>query len=213
MSGEPNSVSKVLIVDDHPIMCEGLRQLIDHEDDFTVCGVEEDVEGARRAIAEEKPDLVIVDLNLKGQDGLRLVVEHPTLPMLVLSMHEAALYIERSLRAGARGYLTKQEGSMEVLQALRAVRRGEIYLSDGQPLPEDPVNKLTKRQFEVFKLVGKTAQGNQRIAEELHVSVKTVESHKSHIMQKLGLESTTELIRYAMRWFERNEPPEDPVPS
>ena len=193
---------KVLNVDDHPIVCEGLSRLINQEADFSVCAIEEDVDGALQAITDHAPDIVIVDLNLNGQDGLRLIVEHPELPMLVLSMHEADLYIERALHAGARGYLTKQEASGEVLNALRTILAGEIYLSKPRPVPDDPVEGLSKREFEVFRLVGQTSQGTRQIAEALHVSIKTVESHKRNIKKKLGLESATELIRYAMRWFE-----------
>jgi len=209
MKEQLRPVNKVLIVDDHPIVCEGLRRLIDQEHDFTVCGIEEDVAGALQAILDHAPDIAIVDLNLKGEDGLQLIVQFPTIPMLVLSMHETESHIKRALRAGARGYLTKQEASEEVLLALRNILQGEIYVSGSLPPAEDPVKSLSKRELEVFRLVGKTAQGTRQIAEGLNVSVKTVESHKRNIKQKLGLASATELTRYAMRWFERNDPPED----
>jgi DNA-binding NarL/FixJ family response regulator len=206
MKDQLRPVNKVLIVDDHPIVCEGLRRLIDQEDDFTVCGIEEDIEGALQATLNQTPDIVIVDLNLKGEDGLRLIIQYPDIPMLVLSMHGARLFIKRALHAGARGYLTKQEASEEVLSALRSILGGKIYLSRSLSLVEDPVETLSKREFEVFRMVGTTDLGTRQIAEELNLSVKTVESHKRNIKGKLGLTSATGLIRYAMRWSEHNDP-------
>ena len=212
------AVNKVLIVDDHPIVCEGLRQLIDQEDDLEVCGIEDDVAGALEAIRRHEPDVVIVDLNLRGDDGLQLIRSAqnrtPQPRMLVLSMHEDGLYVERALRAGAQGYLTKQEASGRVLTALRDILNGEIYLSDrlrrrqeereaAQPA-SDPMEDLSNRELQVFRLIG-AGFGTRQIAEELHVSIKTVESHRRNIKQKLKLDSAMDLVRQAVRWSEREE--------
>ena len=210
---------RVLIVDDHPIVCEGLRLLINHESDLHVCGIEEDLNSALQAVEDLEPDIAIIDLNIKGGDGLQLIkaikLMERDIPMLVLSMHDEGLYAERALRAGARGYLTKQEAGDRVLTALRSILRGEVYLTSAlrgrlnrgkdlfQPI-QDPVEDLSDRELQIFRLIG-LGHGTRQISEELNVSIKTIESHRRNIKTKLGLDSATELVRQAVRWCEREE--------
>ena len=210
-----DSVRKVLIVDDHPIVCAGLKQIIDHEADFAVCGTAENVNGGLEAIRQHAPDVVIVDLILGGDDGLQLIKATRNFEnrprLLVLSMHEERIFVERALRAGAQGYLTKLEVSEMVIVALRSILEDKIYLSPrvedythlqgGGPKRADPVDDLSDRELQVFRLIGE-GHGTRRISEELGVSIKTVESHRRNIKQKLGLTSATELVRHAVRWVE-----------
>lgn len=222
----PPKPRRVLIVDDHPIVCEGLRLLINHESDLQVCGVEEDLSSALAAVESLKPDIAIIDLNIKGGDGLQLIkaikLMESDIPMLVLSMHDEGLYAERALRAGARGYLTKQEAGDRVLTALRSILRGEIYLTSalrgrlnrGKDLfqqIQDPVEDLSDRELQIFRLIG-MGHGTRQISEELNVSIKTIESHRRNIKTKLGLDSATELVRQAVRWCEKEQSIE-PSPS
>ena len=156
----------MLIVDDHPIVCQGLQALIDAQDDFSVCGVAEDVAGALDTISREQPDIAIVDLNLKGGDGLELIKARRghELPILVLSMHEEGLYAERAIRAGAKGYLMKQEASDKVIDALRCVLAGELFVSDtlrsrllessDPQTASDPMADLSDRELQIFRLIG-----------------------------------------------------------
>lgn len=208
---------KVLIVDDHPIVCQGLKAIIDLEVDLSVCGVAEDVVGALRVIAKKDPDIAIVDLNLKGGDGLELIKANHSqgrdLPILVLSMHDEGLFAERALRAGAKGYLMKQEASDKVINALRNILRGELFVSEAlrnrlaeasKAHPEsDPVADLSDRELQVFRLIG-LGQGTRNIAETLNLSIKTIESHRRNIKQKLGIRSAPELVRHAVRFCEQN---------
>ena len=208
----------ILIVDDHPMLRRGLASLIESEPDLTVCGEASGCQAALQAIRQSKPDLVIVDLGLEGCDGLDLIKEmklhHPGTPALVLSMHDESLYAERALRAGARGYVTKQQLDDTVLIAIRRLCNGEMYLSEkigarfaqkflgGRTLETDsPLAVLTDRQLEVFRLIGQ-GQGTRRIAKRLHLSIKTIESHREHIKQKLALDSGAELVRRAIHWIE-----------
>jgi DNA-binding NarL/FixJ family response regulator len=206
----------VLVIDDHPIVRERLAELINQESDLVVCGEAEDSHQARKAVAELQPDIAIVDITLKDTYGIELIKEfkdrYPKLPMLVLSMHDEALYGERALRAGARGYLTKQEATKKVVDAIRKVLDGQIYTSEKMaanilqkvaggksPGGGSPTDVLTDRELEVFQLLG---QGKtvKEIAESLFVSAKTVEAHREHIKQKMNFKTSAELLRYAIQF-------------
>jgi DNA-binding NarL/FixJ family response regulator len=209
---------RILIVDDHPMMRQGLTQLIGAESDLAVCGGVENAERALDAIGALKPDLVLADISLPGKNGLELIKDfqavQPGLPVLVISMHDETLYAGRVLRAGGRGYIMKQEGGTKLMQAIRRVLGGQIYVSEKMSAEiletfsgrragteGSPVEKLTDREFEVFQLIGQ-GRGTRDIAEKLHLSVKTVEVHRANIKAKLTLKSASELIRFAVRWSE-----------
>ncbi len=209
----------VLIVDDHPIVREGLAQLIDQESDLQVCGQAEDAHEAMQAIRQLAPDLVIVDISLKDTSGMELIkdlkVQYPRLPVLTLSMHDEAVYGERALRAGARGYIMKQEATEKVVTAIRRVLAGEIYVSDGMAAKMvskivgggareggSPVECLSDRELEVFRLIGE-GYSTREMAEKLHLSVKTIETYRAHIKDKLNLEDANELLRCAIQWVSR----------
>jgi DNA-binding NarL/FixJ family response regulator len=214
----PPAKRTILIVDDHPLLRHGLAALIKSEPDLDVCGEAATSAAALEAIRQQSPDLVIVDLALDGADGLDLIktmkARHPEIPALVLSMHDEALYAERALRAGARGYVNKQQLEDMLLVAIRRVLNGETYLSEktkarfaerflgGATLDKDsPLAVLTDHELNVFRLIG---QGlcTREIAQQLHLSVKTIESYREHIKQKLTLESGAELVRRATLWVE-----------
>jgi DNA-binding NarL/FixJ family response regulator len=214
--GEGLGRRRVLIVDDHPIFREGLTQSISREPDLTVCGEAENAPQAMDAVARLRPDLVIVDITLPGKSGLELVRElhavSPELPLLAVSMHEESLYASRILRAGARGYVMKQETPKTLLQAIRHVLDGGIYVSprmsaqilesySAQALRHraSPIEQLSDREFEVFHLVG-LGRNNHDIARQLHLSLKTVAAHQANIRRKLGLDTSSDLIRFAVRW-------------
>jgi DNA-binding NarL/FixJ family response regulator len=206
----------VFLVDDHPIVRQGLTLLINQEPDLTVCGQAEEMHSALQAIQSFHPDIMIVDISLNGPDGLELLknirAKHSGMPVLILSMHDESIYAERALRAGANGYIMKQEATEKVLVALRRILAGEIYVSDrvgnhmlqhyirgASPLPQSSVAELTDRELEVFRLIGE-GHGTRQIAEELHLSVKTVESYQAHIKDKLSLRSARELVQHAIQW-------------
>ncbi len=207
---------KVLLVDDHPILRKGLSLLINQESDLVVQGEAEDARKALEMIEKLKPDLVIVDISLPGVDGLELLknirLRHAELPALVVSMHDEALFAERALRAGARGYIMKQEAVEKVLVAIRRVLAGEIFVSsaittkmlekfvDGDTkTATSPLALLSDRELTVLHLIGQ-GFGTRQIAEKLHLSVKTVESYRSHIKEKLRLSNATDLLKYAIHW-------------
>jgi DNA-binding NarL/FixJ family response regulator len=207
---------RVLVVDDHPIVRQGLALMIDREPDLEVCGEAEEVVSALAAIAATRPDVVLLDISLPGPDGIEVLkairTSDPALPVLVLSMHDESVYAERALRAGANGYIMKQEATENVLVALRRVLRRELYVSDriassmlrqiasGTVKPEQaPMARLSDRELEVFRLIGE-GHGTRRIAEELHLSVKTVESYQAHIKDKLALQSSRDLVQRAIEW-------------
>jgi DNA-binding NarL/FixJ family response regulator len=209
---------KVLIVDDHQIMRFGLSQLIQEEPDLMVCGEAESPSAALKAVAQTDPDVVIVDISLKDGNGIELIkdikVRWPDLPILVLSMHEESFYAERVLRAGARGYVTKAEVSARVIEGIRKVLDDGVYVSEtiaskmlrklvGRTSSIDtfPVDRLSDREFQVFELIGQGSQTRQ-IAERLHLSLRTVEAHREHIKGKLNLESATDLLTYAVQWYQ-----------
>jgi DNA-binding NarL/FixJ family response regulator len=213
-SGEPRRT--ILIVDDHPIFREGLTQSINREPNLIVCGEAETAAEALSSVAQSTPDLIIVDITLPGKSGLELIRDlralYPNLALLAVSMHEESLYASRILRAGARGYVMKQESPRVLLQAIRQVLQGGIYVSpkmsaliletySGQRTGGDssPIDRLTDREFEVFHLIGQ-GHDNQRIAGQLHVSLKTVVVHQANIRRKLSLKTSSDLIRFAVRW-------------
>jgi DNA-binding NarL/FixJ family response regulator len=206
---------RIMLVDDHPVMREGLAQLIIQEPDLSVCGQYEDAAQAFAAIPALSPDLAIIDLSLKGSSGLELVKNiralHPKLLILVLSMHDESLYAERVLRAGAAGYIMKQEATGKVLRAIREVLGGGVYLSEkmsakfmhqwigGQPHQGgSSLERLSDRELEVFGLIGQ-GKGTREIAQHLRLSVKTIESHRAHIKEKLSLKDANELVHTAIR--------------
>lgn len=213
---------RILIVDDHPMMREGLAQLIEHELDLAVSAQADNAAQALAAIETQMPDLAVVDISLPDRSGLELIKDlqtmHPKLPLLVVSMHDETLYAERVLRAGGRGYIMKQEGGRKLMEAIRQVLAGHIYVSEKMSAkilelfsgrrPEagkSPVEGLSDREFEVFQLIGQ-GQGTRQIAQHLHLSVKTVEVHRANIKKKLELSSGPELVRYAIRWAEAQRP-------
>lgn len=210
---------KVLIVDDHPIVRQGLRLMIDAEPDLVVCGEAQSAREARDAIRQHEPDVVIVDISLAQGDGLELVrdvhAQHAELPMLVLSMHDELIYAERLLAAGASGYIMKQAASDQLLVALRRVLSGETYLSEalaqslersrgaGAGMPGtsvDPVKRLSNRELQVLSLIGR-GQSSREAAEGLGLSVKTVETHRQSLKRKLNLATNAQLLQYAINWY------------
>ena len=209
---------KILIVDDHPILRKGLSMLINQEVDLLVQGEAEDARKALEMIEKVKPDMIIVDISLPGVDGVELLknikLRYPDLPTLVVSMHDESLFAERALRAGARGYIMKQEAVEKLLVAIRHVLSGEIFVSnkiatkmlekfvDGDTkTATSPVALLSDRELTVLHLIGQ-GFGTRQIAEKLHLSVKTVESYRSHIKEKLRLGNATDLLKYAIQWMQ-----------
>jgi len=209
----------ILIVDDHPIVCRGLRELVADEPDLEVCGEAEDVSGALQRVKSLRPDVVVIDLSLKGGHGLELIQEikagNEHIKMLVSSMHDESLYAERVLRAGAMGYISKQESPDKIVGALRQVLRGEIYLSSrmsnrllhrltsGQSFGSSPIDNLSDRELQVFEMIGQ-GLATKEIALKLDLSRKTIEAHREKIKSKLNLKTGTELSRHATQWVLEN---------
>ena len=206
----------VLIVDDHPLLRQGLALLINQQQDMRVCGEAEEAQAALQCVAQKKPDIMILDISLKGPDGLELLKSiralDPDLPVLILSMHDEAIYAERALRARANGYIMKQEATEKVLVAVRRILNGDVYLSDsmskkmlqqyidGAPsIVQSRIAALSDRELEVFREIGE-GRGTRAIAEQLHLSIKTVETYQAHIKEKLSLRSGRELIQHAIQW-------------
>jgi DNA-binding NarL/FixJ family response regulator len=211
----------VFVIDDHPIVREGLTQLINREPDLAVCGTAEDIYEALKAMQTLKPDIALADISLKGADGIELIknlkIRMPALPVLVLSIHDESIYAPRALRAGARGFIMKQEATENVLLALRRVLSGEIYLSKRMAnkmlqqfvgasgtAQKFSIDRLSDRELEVFRLIGQ-GHGTRRIAEELRLSVKTVESYREHIKEKMTLSDASELVQHAIQWLQREK--------
>lgn len=209
---------RVMIIDDHPIVRQGLRQLINREADLLVCGEAEDATEALATLKTIMPDVALIDLSLKGINGIELIKTikslYPRLPMLVVSMHDEARYAERALRAGARGYVAKQERIEVILKAIRQVLRGDIYLSESMiprvltKMIDEPTEQgtgvaelLSDRELEIFQLVGQGLKTSQ-VADQLHLSIKTVESHCTHIKKKLQLRNAIELYQRAYEWVQ-----------
>lgn len=207
---------RVLIVDDHPLLREGIACLINNQPDLVVCGEAEDRAGALAITKTTKPDLAVVDISLKDQSGLELIkdfkVRFPELLILALSVHDESVYAERALRAGARGYVMKREASEKVLEAIRSVLDGNVYVSSriaagildkatGHPLAtlRSVLDVLSDREMDVLMWIGK-GYGSNQIAKQLHISVKTVEAHRSNIKLKLKLPSSSELLQCAIGW-------------
>lgn len=208
--------TKIFVVDDHPIVRQGIAQLINQEDDMVCVGNAADSTSALEQIAVLKPDLAMVDISLQGISGLELTKKittyHPSTLVLIISMHKESSYFERSLRAGARGYIMKQEATEHIAKAIRAALRGEVYIN--QEVRSGIMNKyiegemnitvassksLSDRELEVFQLIGQ-GFATRSIAAALHVSVKTVESHYANIKAKLDLKNSHELIQHAVKW-------------
>ncbi len=207
---------KILIVDDHPIMRQGLALLIRTDSTLEVCGEADSASKAVEATMRLKPDLVIADISLPGRNGLELIKDlhalQPGLPVLVVSMHDEAIYAERVLRAGGRGYVMKGEGGQKLMTAIHQVLSGGIFVSQnisaqilelfsGRRAGTSPVEKLSDREFEVFQLIGQ-GRSTREIAAELHISIKTVEVHRVNIKEKLDLKTASELIHFAVRWVD-----------
>jgi DNA-binding NarL/FixJ family response regulator len=207
---------RVLLVDDHPIVRQGLALLIDREPDLCVCGEGDSAHTAFHAIKTLRPDLVVLDISLSGPDGLDVLKEIRTktenLPILILSMHDESIYAERAMRAGANGYIMKQEATERVLVAIRRILQGDVYLSDrltntmlqqyvhgASTAKKSPLVNLTDRELEVFRLIGE-GHPTRQIADELHLSVKTIESYQAHIKEKLALRNARELVQHAIEW-------------
>jgi DNA-binding NarL/FixJ family response regulator len=208
----------VFIVDDHPLVREGLEQLILQAPDLSVGGYAEEAGPAYDAIVKSRPEIIVIDLSLRGESGLELIKRLQLLPqpprMLVLSMHDEAFYAERALRAGALGYVMKRESPGKVIDAIRQVLAGRIYVSEsitsevmgkfvGAPAAHDEplVERLSDREMEIFRRMG-NGQRTRTIADELHISLKTVQTHCMHIKEKLGITDATMLMREAVRWVE-----------
>jgi len=210
--------TRVLLVDDHPLVRQGIRMLVGAEPDLEVCGEAEDAAGALRVLKDVGADVAVVDLTLKDSSGLELIKDihqrFPKVRVLVVSMRNEGLYAERALRAGARGYVTKEEGPEEVLAGIRTVRAGEIHVSPrlasqvmrriipgAAQRQEGPpsVQNLTDRELEVLELIGQGLATGE-VARRLHISPKTVDSHREHLKEKLGLGSAPELLKFAIQW-------------
>ena len=205
----------VFVVDDHPLLRQGLALLINQQQDLEVCGEAEEAQTAMQAISHRLPDILIVDISLSGPDGLDLLKSirgsYPSLPVLILSMHDEAVYAERALRARANGYIMKQEATEKVLIAVRRILNGDVYLSDrmankmlqqyigGASAIQSQISTLSDRELEVFRLIGE-GRRTREIAEGLHLSIKTVETYQAHIKEKLSLRSGRELIQHAIQW-------------
>jgi DNA-binding NarL/FixJ family response regulator len=209
---------RVLLIDDHPFMRAGLGQLIQQQPDLEVGGEAGNPAEAFAALAKSRPDIVLTDLTMPGRSGLEFIKDviaaDPTIAVLVVSMHDEAVYAERALRAGARGYIMKEAGGEALLGAIRQVLRNEIYVSPRMSArilesvstrrprgSSSPIETLTDREFEVFQLIGQ-GKSTRDIATQLHLSPKTVDVHRSHIKEKLELKDVTALVRHAVRWVE-----------
>ena len=218
--------SHVVIVDDHPVLCDGLKQLIDRQPDLTCVGVADNTSEAKRLVQECKPDLMVLDLRLKGGDALDFIktlrVEFPEVKVLVLSQYDELIFAERTLRAGASGYIMKENVTDEVLRAVRKVLAGELYFSERvaaavvqRTLRDKPiasrtdVERLSDREMQVFQLLG-AAYTPREIAEQFHLSRKTVETHCEKIKHKLTLQTAAELKRFARQWASKNLVPSEP---
>ncbi|MEO6992759.1 MAG: response regulator transcription factor [Lacunisphaera sp.] len=209
---------RVLIVDDHPFMRAGLAQLIERQTDLGVAGEAGSPAEALQLLAAGGTDLVLTDMTMPGRSGLDFLKDlqalHPTIPVLVVSMHDEMVYAERALRAGARGYIMKEAGGENLLAAIRQVLGGQVYVSprmsaqlldsfSGRKTRDSnsPFGKLTDREFEVFQLIGQ-GHSTREIAHQLCLSTKTVDVHRGNLKAKLDLKDTTALIRHAVRWVE-----------
>jgi DNA-binding NarL/FixJ family response regulator len=208
---------KIFIVDDHPVFVRGICQLLEQEDDFVVCGHASSAPDALSAVERHQPDLLIADVSIHGSNGIEMMkalrAHSPNLPVLFFSMHDEGIYAERALRAGARGYIMKAEPSDKVLDAIRRVLEGGLYLSEplggrllntflagrGEKAGTPSLDRLSDRELEVFRALGE-GKATREIAGALNLSIKTVESHRAHIKEKLNIKTAPELIRAAVEW-------------
>src|SRR5436190_19232570 len=212
------ALKRIVIVDDHPLFRKGLQELIHSDGDFLVCAEASDAAEAMGVIRKETPDLAIVDLSLPGANGIELIknvrAEFPKLPILVLSMHDESLYALRALRAGAEGYVMKHEAMANVIQAIREVFNGRPYLSPAMAAQvitkfahrqaegeADATDRLSDRELEILEAIGK-GKDMRQIAKLLHLSPKTVETHRAHIKDKLDLKNSREVARFAVQWLQ-----------
>jgi DNA-binding NarL/FixJ family response regulator len=217
----PSGVIRLLVVDDHPLYRHGLTRYLGDLPDFEVVGEASTSQGALDVMRTLQPDVAILDISLPGSDGIELIKlmlsEHPRMHVLVLSMHEETLYALRALRAGAKGYVMKQDTATQVAEALRKVVAGGIYVSPRfaerlvfQAIHASewdfgsPVDKLSDRELEVLRLFGR-GLGTRKVADSLHLSVKTIETHRSHIKEKLGFKTAEELVQFAVDWVATEE--------
>jgi DNA-binding NarL/FixJ family response regulator len=212
-----SNVHRVVIVEDHALMREGLASLVASQEDFSICAEASDASSGLQAILDHKPDLAMIDITLPGRNGLELIkdvkAQQPDLPILVLSMHDESLYAERALKAGARGYLMKDADRDTIISAIRRVMAGGIYVSEKMSSDlfanfanranskKGSISALSDREFEIFELIGQ-GFGTQEIAVRLGISPKTVEVHRAHIREKLEVPSGAAMVRYAVRWIE-----------
>jgi DNA-binding NarL/FixJ family response regulator len=216
MNNKPSEKKRIFIVDDHAMFRDGLQQLIDREADLTVCGDAAEATETLEGISKSEPDLVIVDISLSGKSGIDLIKaikdKYEDLPVLVVSMHEESLYAERALRAGAMGYVMKQEPAKVVKMAIRKLLAGDMHLSEKMAssviskfmrgtdeLPPSPLEKLSDRELEVFRMLG-LGKGVRQIAEEMSVTIPTINSFRNRIKEKLQLNSSTEVMLHAIHW-------------
>ena len=207
---------RIFIIDDHPLVRSGLKQLIEGEEDLCVCCEASRISGTMELISECLPDLAIIDLSLPDGNGMELVkrlqIQHPKMPVLVSSMHDERLFAERALMSGAKGYINKQEAGEQVIEAIRQILNGGTYISKRmqsqlspdrsgitEQTPVSPIERLSNRELQVFELIGQ-GMGTGKIADKLHLSVITVETHRANIKRKLGLDSSIELTRSAVQW-------------
>ena len=213
---------KVLVVDDHPMTRDGVVHLINKQPEIEVCAEANNPTEALKEIARSRPDLILTDMTMPGRGGLEFIKDllalDSGLSILVLSMHDEAIYAERALRAGARGYIMKEAGGEKLLAAIRRVLNGQVYVSEeiSERILENlssrkprgshsPIEKLSDREFEIFQLIGQ-GQSTREIANQLHLSPKTVDVHRGHIKEKLELKDATSLVRHAVRWVETQDP-------
>ena len=214
---------RILLVDDHPMVRERLAEVIQREADLVVCGEAEERLRALEMIAATQPHLAIVDLTLKHSHGMELIKDirsqYPALVILVVSMHDELLHAERVIRAGARGYITKQEATKKIMLAIRTVLDGKTYLSekmaaqiaagavgDSRAKPGLPVAKLSDRELLVFEMIGH-GHSTRQIADELHLDMRTIETYRARIKEKLNLKDANDLLQYAIRWMQAGGPP------
>jgi DNA-binding NarL/FixJ family response regulator len=208
--------ARILLVEDHPIMRHGLAMLIDDQPDLTTCGGAETTSQGIALVHQFKPDLVVVDISLKEGDGIELMKAihdaYPDMAILAMSMHEETVFAERALRVGARGYIMKREAMEKVLTAIRRVLSGDIYISEKMTAhmvkkvtsrPTSPMDSLSDREFEIFRLLA-GGIGPTEIGQKLNLSVKTIETHRGHIKEKLGLKTAAELSRCLSEWGMKN---------
>jgi DNA-binding NarL/FixJ family response regulator len=210
--------TRIFIVDDHPLLRRGLAELINREPDMVFCGEAEDSPSAIKAISQIKPDLVIVDISLKGYNGIELIKNikafDSKIQVLVLSMHDESIYAMRVLKAGAKAYVMKQEVVDKVMEAVRRIRAGKVFVSErvasrmldqvvvgGDPAPDSPVDLLSDRELEIVNMIG-SGLPTREIAAKLHISIKTVESHRARIKEKLNLQNAIQLVQFCVRWVE-----------